>query len=75
MSTRSSELSVVVVPTRNRASLASEAIRSALGLSSESVNILVSDNSTIEEEAGPSEESVGSGSAASSLHPPLRSST
>ena len=41
----------VVIPTRNRAKLAMNAIRSVLGLSVENIQILVSDNSTIGSEA------------------------
>ncbi len=41
----------VVIPTRNRAKLAMNAIRSVLGQSVENIQILVSDNSTIGSEA------------------------
>src|SRR5450432_4290243 len=50
MTMRPKEL-VVVIPTRNRATLASNAIRSVLSQSQDGATILVSDNSTIEEEA------------------------
>src|SRR5712692_11157946 len=50
MTDESHEL-VVVIPTRNRANLAVGAIRSVLGQNVDNVRILVSDNSTIAEEA------------------------
>jgi len=41
---------MVVIPTRNRASIATNAIRSVLNQSVEDVNVLVSDNSTSEKD-------------------------
>ena len=41
---------VVVIPTRNRAAIAMNAIRSALDQPVGNLNVLVSDNSTLEKE-------------------------
>src|SRR2546421_2365610 len=50
MPTKRSEL-LVIIPTRNRANLAITAVRSVLSQDIDGVRVLVSDNSTIAEEA------------------------